>query len=54
MLDKLGTFFIVSIASFFIPLGIAKRAKRSKSIRNVRECNANFDLSNIMDEEDKK
>jgi hypothetical protein len=32
LLDKLGTFFIASIAFFFIPLGLAKRTKRSKSI----------------------
>ena len=36
LLDKLGTFFIASIAFFFIPLGLAKRAKRSKSIHIAR------------------
>ena len=36
LLDKLGTFFIASIAFFFIPLGLAKRAKRSKSIHKAK------------------
>ena len=36
LLDKLGNFFIASIAFFFIPLGLAKRAKRSKSIHIAR------------------
>ena len=36
LLDKLGNFFIASIAFFFIPLGLAKRAKRGKSIHKAR------------------
>lgn len=36
LLDKLGNFFIASIAFFFIPWGLAKRAKRSKSIHKAR------------------
>lgn len=36
LLDELGTFFIASIAFFFIPLGLAKRAKRSKSIHKAK------------------
>ena len=36
LLDKLGTFCIVSLAFFFIPLGLAKRAKRSKSIHKAK------------------
>ena len=36
LLDKLTTFFIASIAFFFIPLGLAKRAKRSKSIHKAK------------------
>jgi hypothetical protein len=36
LLDKLGTFFIASIAFFFIPLGLAKRAQRSKSIHKAK------------------
>ncbi len=36
LLDKLGNFFIASIAFFFIPLGLAKRAKRSKSIHKAK------------------
>ena len=40
LLDKLGTFFIASIAFFFIPLGLAKRAKRSKSIHKAKVASA--------------
>lgn len=36
LLDKLGTFCIASLAFFFIPWGLAKRAKRSKSIHKAR------------------
>ena len=37
------------------PKGVdASYRTMNRAIRNVRECNANFDLSNIMDEEDKK
>lgn len=36
LLDKLGIFCIASLAFFFIPLGLAKRAKRSKSIHIAR------------------
>lgn len=36
LLDKLGTFCIASLAFFFIPLGLAKRAKRGKSIHKAR------------------
>ena len=36
LLDKLGTFCIASLAFFFIPLGLAKRAKRSKSIHKAK------------------
>ena len=36
LLDKLSTFFMASLAFFFIPLGLAKRAKRSKSIHKAR------------------
>ena len=35
LVDELGTFFMASIAFFFIPLGLAKRAKRSKSIHKA-------------------
>ena len=35
-LDKLGTFCIASLAFFFIPRGLAKRAKRSKSIHKAK------------------
>ena len=40
LLDKIGTFFIASIAFFFIPLGLAKRAKRSKSIHKAKVASA--------------
>ena len=40
LLDKIGTFFIASIAFFFIPLGLAKRAKRSKSIHKAKLASA--------------
>ena len=40
LLDKIGTFFIASIAFFFIPLGLAKRVKRSKSIHKAKVASA--------------
>lgn len=36
LLDKLGTFFVASIAFLLVPLGLLKRAKRSKSIYKAK------------------
>ena len=40
LLDKLGTFFVASIAFLLVPLGLLKRAKRSKSIHKAKVASA--------------
>ena len=40
LLDKLGTFFIASIAFLLVPFGLLKRAKRSKSIHKAKVTSA--------------